>query len=45
MSKIKGAFEESDLNFNVDIIDLKGTSKDFKQIVMSGNEEHYNGLN
>lgn len=45
MSKIKDAFEESDLNFSVDIIDLKRVSKDFKEIVMSGNEEIYNGLN
>lgn len=45
MSKIKDAFEESDLNFSVDIIDLKGISEEFKEIVMNGNEEIYNGMN
>ena len=44
MSKIKDAFEESDLNFSVDIIDLNGISKEFKEIVMGGNEEIYNGM-
>ncbi len=44
MSKIKDAFEESELNFSVDIIDLKGINEEFKEIVISGNEEIYNGL-
>lgn len=45
MSKLRDAFEESELNFSVDIVDLNGISKEFKEIVMNGYEEIYNGLN
>lgn len=44
MSKIKDAFEESNLNFSVDIIDLNGVKEEFKNIVLSGYEEIYDDI-